>query len=189
MARRSYLSYLQFKYVCSHKSSEATSFMTLPIIKNCAVYLIIDFILATAFVILGKFFDVLVLSIMIQTIAFCIHVVIELLYLIPKSMVKVTAEVKKRTEKIKQLRADSAILLQYCADEATKKEFGDFAELLRYSDPMSCEELEAIEAQIEELIQNMKNQLMSGDSETALNNCKIATKLVNERNTKCLLLK
>ena len=96
---------------------------------------------------------------------------------------RVSAKVQEKTFYIKQLQADVELLAGAETDTATKSALMQLAEKIRYSDPMSDEQLADLENKISAKVLELK---------TAPNKVEIVTELsslLDERNKKCKILK
>lgn len=187
-----FVSFLTFAYLSKSKGVvPGYVVLRLTLYGHCALYLVVDFILAVFFTILGSFVDILpVWSVSIQLVALVVHVFIALACLMAKAVVEdVGVQVKQKTSRMKSFRVESEMLVEYCTDAAAKNDFRKFAEAIRYSDPMSCDALTDIEDDLEQIISEMKNNLMSGKIEIAQDKCKIANNILKERNKKCQMFK
>jgi len=187
-----FASFLLFAYLSGKKKGASTlMIMRLTIMEHCIIYLIVDFVLAVFFTILGSFVNIYpVWSISIQLIAFGVHIIIVLACLMTKTaMEEVEIEVKQKTARIKTFRVDAAMLVEYCTDENAKNDFRKFADAVKYSDPMSCDALAEIEDELEQVIAEMKHLLKAGEVEAAHDKCQIAFNILKERNKKCLMYK
>lgn len=187
-----FASFLLFSYLSESKNGmKNLVFMRFTLLGHCAIYLVVDFVLAVFFTVLGSYVEVsLAWCIVVQLVALAIHVLIALACLLAKtSAEEVGAEVKQKTSRMKGFRVDAQMLVEYCTDADAKKDFLKFAEAVRYSDPMSCDALTEIENDLEQIIAEMKHLLMSNDIETAQNKCKIANNILKERNQKCQMFK
>lgn len=96
---------------------------------------------------------------------------------------RVEAKVKAKTFYIKSLQADVELLADAEADTDVKGALQQLAEKIRFSDPMSCEELEVLEAQISDKVAELK----TADQKLPIIN-ELKSLLV-ERNKKCKILK
>ena len=85
--------------------------------------------------------------------------------------------------------ACTAMLAELCEDAEAKKIFDEFAEAVKYSDPMSNEMLSALEGELQMRVTNAKMLLSDGDTEGAIKACNQAMLLLKERNLKCKALK
>lgn len=96
---------------------------------------------------------------------------------------RVEAKVQKKAFYIKSLQADVELLANQEPDPGTKAALTQLAEKIRFSDPMSHEQLEALESQIVEKVSDLK---------MATNKAEIITEilaLLENRNTICKILK
>ena len=187
-----FVSFLLFSYLSTFRQGmDNLVFMRFTLFGHCAIYLVVDFVLAVFFTILGSRVQIsLVWSISIQFIALAVHVLIALACLLTKAAAEdIGIEVKQKTSRMKGFRVDAEMLVEYCTDASIKEDFRKFAEAVRYSDPMSCDALTAIENDLEQIISEMKQLLMSGDTEVARDKCKTANNILKERNKKCLMFK
>lgn len=96
---------------------------------------------------------------------------------------RVSAKVQEKTFYIKQLQADFELLASTETDTVIKSALMQLAEKIRYSDPMSDEQLADIEDQITVKIAELKS---SADKVKIINEL---NSLLDERNRKCKLLK
>ena len=187
-----FVSFLLFSFLSASKDGvDRYMFLRFTLIGHCTIYLIVDFVLAVLFTVLGALIDLSLLwTVSIQVIALGIHVCIALACLMAKtSVAEVDTQVKQRTSRMKGFRAETEMLVEYCKDANAKNDFRKFAEAVRYSDPMSCDALDDVENSLAEIISEMKSDLIAGDVEAAQDKCKIANNILKERNKKCLLLK
>ena len=95
----------------------------------------------------------------------------------------VSAKVQEKTFYIKQLQADVELLAGSETDTATKSALMQLAEKIRYSDPMSDEQLSDIEDRITEKIAELK---VSTDKTIIINEL---NSLLDERNRKIKIFK
>ena len=96
---------------------------------------------------------------------------------------RVEAKVKQKVFYIKSLQVDVELLVNSELDSAVKEELQKLAEKIRFSDPMSNEQLANLESRISTKITELK---------TATNKVEIITEIVSlldERNKKCKILK
>lgn len=96
---------------------------------------------------------------------------------------RVEAKVQGKVFYIKSLQADVELLAKRETDPKVKAALVQLAEKIRFSDPMSHEQLAKLEAQLEIKVSELKN---------ATNKAEILTEIVSlldERNRKCKILK
>lgn len=187
-----FASFMLFSYLSGSKPGAINNvFLRFTLFGHCTIYLIVDFVLAIFFMVLGGFVHVpYVVSISVQLIVLGVHVFIALACLMTKTAVEeLGKEVKQRTSRMKGFRVDAEMLVEYCTDAAAKNDFRKFAEAVRYSDPMSCDALEEVEDSLERIISEMKSLLMAGDVAAAQSKCETANNILKERNRKCQMFK
>jgi hypothetical protein len=97
--------------------------------------------------------------------------------------------VKEKVVFIKSLRAEVETLAEKVTDGSLKKALGEYAEALRYSDPMSRPGLAELEAAITEKTASLKALVEAGNSPAAGELCGELRQILAERNRKCVLLK
>ena len=187
-----FASFLLFSYLSeSKKGIRNLVFMRFTLLGHCVIYLVVDFILAAFFTVLGSYVKVpLAWCIIVQLVVLAIHVIIALACFFTKTTVEeISTEIRQKTSRMKGFRVEAEMLVEYCTDANAKKDFVKFAEAVRYSDPMSCDALTEVEDNLEEILSEMKHLLMSNDIEAAQNKCKIANNILKERNRKCQMFK
>lgn len=96
---------------------------------------------------------------------------------------RVSAKVREKAFYIKQLQTEVELLAGAETDAATKSELAQLAEKIRYSDPMSDEQLADIEDRITAKIAELKSSTDKTEIINELNS------LLDERNRKCKLLR
>lgn len=96
---------------------------------------------------------------------------------------RVECSIQKKVFYIKSLQMDVELLAEQEIDPATKKALTQLAEKIRFSDPMSCEQLADLENRISEKIADLKTTADKTEIIRELN------ALVDERNKKCRILK
>ncbi len=100
---------------------------------------------------------------------------------------RIDEKIKKNTMFIKQLLADSYMLVQK-AETDNKEIVNQVYNALRYSDPVSCEMLNPIEAQITVKFNEFSDAVINGNNTTE-NLGRELLILISDRNTKCRLFK
>ena len=100
-----------------------------------------------------------------------------------KEINKVEEKVKQKVFYIKELQVDVEMTAQRETDTETKKALEALAEKIRFSDPMSSEQLFDLENKIKEKVEGLKT---SGDKISLSKDVEL---LLEERNRKCKLLK
>lgn len=96
---------------------------------------------------------------------------------------RIETKVKQKVFYIKSLQVDVELLAKNESDSAVKAELEKLTEKIRFSDPMSCPELEALEAEIAIKINTLKT---AADKLTVIAE---TNTLLTERNAKVKILK
>ena len=96
---------------------------------------------------------------------------------------RIEAKVQKKVFYIKSLQVDVEMIADSEVDSDTKKALEQLAERIRFSDPMSCEELADLEDRITSKTAELKTAANKSELISELNF------LLNERNKKCKILK
>ena len=98
-------------------------------------------------------------------------------------MLRVSAKVQEKTFFIKQVQTEIELLADAETDVATKSALTQLAEKIRYSDPMSNEQIADIEDRIAAKVSELKKAADKTNCIVELNS------LFDERSRKCKLLK
>lgn len=164
-------------------------FFGAPRIKQCAPYLGLAAIVSLLGMLLSEFvpWAVIVVLFIIPYAAF----------LILSSFRRATqAAVAELEEKVKDtrmfvdlLRVDAQMLYENCEDKDAREVFRQYAEMIRYSDPISDKALFELEKEVQYETMQAAEALNSGELDAALAHCKRAQSLMSERNQKCKALK
>lgn len=96
---------------------------------------------------------------------------------------KVEQKVQGKVFYIKNLQVDIEILASAEKDAKTKEQLEQLAEKVRFSDPMSSEQLASLEEKISLAVKNLKS---SGNKMKIIEELNL---LLDERNRKCKILK
>lgn len=164
-------------------------FLGIPIVRISVMYIVIEFFVSTIFIALSDNMS-WKLPFIVQLIILVIYVVLIVSCFMSKRMIDNTSEtVAVKTSNIRMLHADALMLCEMCGDADVKKQFNEFAEMVRFSDPMSADALADLEADIAREVRNAKMSLSCQDTEEALKCCTRAKLLLKERNLKCKVLK
>ncbi len=170
---------------------QKATFLGFTITKHCIAYLIVDAVLASALSIIGTLTEFYWLwSLLIQLVVFTLHIAFVMMCFAAKTtVVNVGEKLIQKTSNMRLMRASADSLPSYCKDAAAKQQFAKFAEAVKYSDTVSCAELEEIEHQLFDLIEEMKQLLEQDDVQSATALCDKATRLLQDRNLRCKALK
>ena len=160
-----------------------SKFFAFPIIYIGAVYLILQL---TISIVMMAVPDVPVwIAIIVDVVILGITSTLVIFGEVARTSIEKTEDkVQTKTTFIKRLKSDVEILLVEEKDPEIKKELSKLDDEIRFSDPMSCRELEDIENQISVKVASIAN---SGDAKLELISEIIG--LIKERNIRCRSLK
>lgn len=96
---------------------------------------------------------------------------------------------KEKVFYIKALQIEIEGMADKITDEAVKKILNELAESIRYSDPMSSQELADLENQIKSRVADLSKSVVDNDLSIIKIICKEVQQLIVERNRKCIALK
>ena len=96
---------------------------------------------------------------------------------------------KEKVFYIKALQIEIEGMADKITDEAVKKILNELAESIRYSDPMSSQELADLENQIKSRVADLSKSVVDNDLSIIKIICKEVQQLIAERNRKCIALK
>lgn len=164
-------------------------FFGFPIIRHCVLYV--------STTLTGAVLFMLFHAQVIWWIPLCVFLILLAAYIlfaiscmITKNAINELSErVKEKTDYISLLRVEAEMLSRYCTDAAAKKIFDDFAEDVRFSDPMSNESLFELEKEIQLKTTEASYALRDGRVSDALTLCRQAKLLLADRNMRCRALK
>lgn len=171
-----------WKATLGRSESLKSKFLGFPIVHIGIVYLVVQII---AFIV---FLSIPTLPIWSAVVACAVVAGVSVVCMIASDVgrseiERVSAKVQEKTFYIKQLQADFELLASTETDTVIKSALMQLAEKIRYSDPMSDEQLADIEDQITVKIAELKS---SADKVKIINEL---NSLLDERNRKCKLLK
>lgn len=178
-----YVAYIAFKGE-DNLTSKVYGF---PIIKLGYIYLGVQFALSILFYILGAFIDV---PVWICIILYVLVLGLAAVGLITTSTYKEAIEeieVTKEDNKVfvKELRRDTLVYSSKIKDQTTKDLFDKFLDIVRYSDPVSNENLKEVEEEIKSKYEEIK-VLVSHDNYLVANKeIENLIDLINRRNLMC----
>ncbi len=171
-----------WKAALGRSESLKSKFLGFPVVHIGIVYLIVQVIA------LAVFLSIPTLPIWSAVVACAVVAGVSAVCMIASDVgrseiERVSAKVQEKTFYIKQLQADVELLAGAETDTAAKLALMQLAEKIRYSDPMSDEQVADIEDRITAKIAELKS---STDKTGIINEL---NSLLDERNRKCKLLK
>ena len=110
--------------------------------------------------------------------------------LLTKDSIKKTEQINmEKTSFIKDLRVALAALPLQTEDQPLKKKLQELSDDAKFSDPVSSELLEEVEARLLTVVTQCREALDKKDTEAALALCDKASRILKERNETCKILK
>ena len=142
-----------------------------PLIKHSAIYAVAELIVSTVFML----FDKKVGSgaaFVVQFVVLCIYLIFALSCFLAKEIItSVNEQVKDSMQYMKTLQIEIDSIVNEVSDPDVKSAFMKLADIVRYSDPESSEELKMIEEEISLGVQAAKSCIRNGESQQALALC------------------
>lgn len=171
-----------WKAALGRSESLKSKFLGLPVLHIGIVYLVVQVVALIVFL------SIPTLPIWSAVVACAVIAGVSAVCMIASDVVRseidrVSAKVQEKTFYIKQLQADVELLAGAETDTATKSALAQLAEKIRYSDPMSDEQVADIEDRITAKIAELKSSTDKTEIINELNS------LLDERNRKCKLLR
>ena len=171
-----------WKAALGRTESLKSKFLGLPVVHIGIVYLVVQIIAFAVFLFIPALpiWSAVVTCVVIAGISAACMIASD----VGRSEIeRVSAKVREKAFYIKQLQVDVELLADAETDTATKSALTQLAEKIRYSDPMSDEQIVDIEERITEKIAELK---ASADKAKIINEI---NSLLDERNRKCKILK
>ena len=177
-------------YLLKNRKMQPCDFMFgYPVLKHCFLYLVIELILSTLFMVLDASVSTTVAFIP-QFLLLAFHVVlIASCFMAHDTIQEMDNKIKDSTNFVKLLRVDVDMVAQKCIHPETKAAFMSLSEDVRYSDPISNPCLFELEKQIALTVSNADFAVTQNDYVNAMILCNQAKLLLTERNKKCKALK
>lgn len=164
-------------------------YLAFPVTKHLTIFVIVELIISSIFMAIDDN-DIGWLAIVLQLIVLTVHIVfVVLCFMSTETIKEVQQKVKDKTTFIRLLQADAETCAAKANDPQVKAAFNKFAEQVRFSDPMSNENLFELEKMIALQISNADTCISMNDYVTAMQCCERASTLLIERNKKCYALK
>ena len=96
---------------------------------------------------------------------------------------------KARVDTMRALQSKSVFIASQCDDSETKKELNKLAESFRFSDPVSSDALNDIEASLNALVDELQSAVLEKDNAAAQKLCAKVEATLADRNRMCKLNK
>lgn len=160
--------------------------LSYPVLKHSTIYTVAEFIVSTLFMCLDKVMTSGAIPAAVQLVLLAVHIVfLSMCYYAKKTREDLQQKVNTSTQFMRKLRTDAETIADRISDADTKKVFSDFAEELRYSDPVSSPALSDIEARLSEVVDDAEDALADGRNDEAQSLCRKARLILKERNRLC----
>ena len=161
-----------------------------PVLKHSTIYIIVEFVFSILFMALDVISCPWWVAFAAQMISLAVYAMFVIsCFLAQEAIVDVQDKVKVATSFIKLLQVDVEMIAEKTTDPNVKEAFLKLAEQVRYSDPMSNENLFELERQIKLQVSNADSCITLNDIDGALQCGNRAALLLTERNKKCKVLK
>ena len=102
---------------------------------------------------------------------------------------RIDSKIKAQTSFIKMLTIDADAIMAQAKSDAVKIECRKVYETIRYSDPMSNDELSLVEGQISTKFAELSDAVNADDAEKVAQIANKVVILIGDRNKKCKVLK
>lgn len=177
-------------YIAFMKKPDAKSrFYGFPIARLGAIYGLFQLIAGFLFMLLAAWVPAWI-AVLVYAVAMGAAVV---------GLVSADAVVEEIEKQDHQLKADVSVMrglqskvnqmASQCEDADAAKAVKDFAEELRYSDPVSSEALGEVERDLSAAVDELQNAVVEGDAPSIRKLCRKASAVLAERNRLCKLNK
>lgn len=164
--------------------------LSFPIYQHCLIFFTAELLVSILFIILDKVGIPWGIPFSIQLVMLAIHIAFAVSCFYSKEVItNLQDKVRTNTTMMKMLCADAELLAEKISDPDTKKQATALAEAIRYSDNVSNEILQPMEAQIGQYI-TMAGMCADEKRFDEVKQCCVkAEALLRERNKKCSILK
>lgn len=165
-------------------------FLGFPILKQCAIYFIVEFFVSTLFIILDYEDCPWAIAFAIQFLILTVFLVLIIMAFLAKEVVNtVNVNTKIKTYRMKTFQLDAESLATNATSMELKMAFAKLAEDFRFSDPVSSDALKDVEEQIAYSLNQAKSAVSINDVQGAIFYCDKASSLLKDRNRICKMFK
>ncbi len=98
-------------------------------------------------------------------------------------------QIKRDVSKMRELQSLGNALVRQCDDAAAKAQLQKLSDALRFSDPVSSNATVESETELKQLMEELQNAMLDGDTSGISRLCKQAQNVLAERNRICKLNK
>ena len=171
------------------KADARSRFYGFPIARLGIYYLVIQLIASIVEIALSKFLPtwvVIIINVLILAFALIGCITTETMR---DEIAVQDAKLKKNVSNMRELQSISAALVGQCNDEEMKKSLQKLADEFRYSDPITSEKTEDLEADMHSRISDLQQAITDGDVDGAKSLCEKLFECLTERNRICAINK
>lgn len=168
-----------------------SKFYGFPLARLTTIYLIAQLALSLLFMILGKFVEI---KTWIPVVLYAVVLGVFAIGFIAADSMKEEVERqdtvhKARVDTMRALQSKSVFIASQCDDSETKKALNKLAESFRFSDPVSSDALNDIEASLNALVDELQSAVLEKDNAAAQTLCAKVEATLADRNRMCKLNK
>ena len=168
-----------------------SKFYGFPLARLTTIYLIAQLALSLLFMILGKFVEI---KTWIPVVLYAVLLGVFAIGFIAADSMKEEVERqdtvhKARVDTMRALQSKSLFIASQCDDSETKKALNKLAESFRFSDPVSSDALNDIEATLGALVDELQSAVLEKDNAAAQTLCAKVEATLADRNRMCKLNK
>lgn len=164
-------------------------FYGFPIVRMGVYYLVAQLVISIMEMALSKVLPTwvpLIINIILAAIAIIGCITVETMR---DEIVQQDVKLRKNVSNMRELQSLSASLVSQCVDETLKMTLQKLADEFRYSDPVSSEKTEDLEADMRAQLGEIQQALVDGDTDGAKRLCGKLTGTLAERNRVCSISK
>ena len=168
-----------------------SKFYGFPLARVTTVYLAVQLVLSLVFMILGSFLPV---PAWIPAVVYVVLLAATALGFIAADSMKEEVErqdaaLKARVDTMRALQSKTVFIAGQCDEAETKRALNKLAESFRFSDPVSSDALNDVEATLAELVDELQSAVMEKDNAAARTLCARVEAALADRNRMCRLNK
>lgn len=163
-------------------------FLGIPVWRICIIYVITQTVLGLVFMVLP--IDIFKVSVVLQLILAGVYIILVCTAFAGKNTVSnIDDKVKKKRNYLGILKVEIDTLLQEETSPYVKEALAELSEMIRFSDPMSVDDLQALEEEILEKVSILASEYTGYDEAEKLVSLKQIKNKMLTRNMKCKMLK
>lgn len=160
-----------------------TVFFGIPLASFSIYYLAAELVIGTLFMIFQQ--ASFLLALVIQVLVLAAFLIIAIISLLARDTVQeIGNNIKEKVSDLKSVLIDVEMMRDSCGDPELKEKLRRLSETIRYSDPMSNEAVENVEARIQRKVSELRSYLDDNQTADAAQACKELEMLYIERNKK-----